>query len=196
MDQYVTGTVIKELREKNGMTQLQLAEKLNVSAKTVSKWETGRGYPDITLLKPIAEALRVSVSELLSGRIVDNLNTSSDMLKSVFYVCPVCGNVLCATGESAVFCHGIQLSKLEEESEDERHGIIVERIEDEYFVRIGHEMTKTHYISFIAALSSDRMQFVKLYPEEDAQARFGINGVRKILFYCNRDGLFGMKIRM
>lgn len=59
MNQYVTGTTIKELREKNKITQVQLAEKLGVSDKTVSKWETGKGYPDITLLEPIADALRV-----------------------------------------------------------------------------------------------------------------------------------------
>ena len=82
MNQYVTGTVIRELREKNNMTQLQLAEKLGVSDKTVSKWETAKGYPDITLLEPIAGALRVSVAELLSGRAIDNLNVSSNMLRS------------------------------------------------------------------------------------------------------------------
>jgi Predicted transcriptional regulators len=60
MNQYVTGTVIKELREKNKMTQLQLAEKLGVSDKSVSKWETSRGLPDITLLEPIADAFSIS----------------------------------------------------------------------------------------------------------------------------------------
>ena len=67
MNQYVTGTTIKELREKNKITQVQLAEKLGVSDKTVSKWETGKGYPDITPLEPIADALRVSVAELITG---------------------------------------------------------------------------------------------------------------------------------
>ena len=56
MNQYVTGAAIKELREKNRMTQLQLAEKLGVSDKAVSKWETAKGYPDITLLEPIASS--------------------------------------------------------------------------------------------------------------------------------------------
>lgn len=55
------------MREKNKITQVQLAEKLGVSDKTVSKWETGKGYPDITLLEPIADALRVSVAELITG---------------------------------------------------------------------------------------------------------------------------------
>ena len=70
MNQYVTGAVIKELREKNNVTQLQLADKLGVSDKTISKWETGKGYPDITLLDPIANALSVSVAELISGNTV------------------------------------------------------------------------------------------------------------------------------
>ena len=55
-------------------------------------------------------------------------------------------------------------------------------------------MTKQHYISFIAALSSDKMQMIKLYPEGNAEARIKINGVKKIFFYCNRDGLFSVNV--
>lgn len=194
MNQYVTGTVIRELREKNNMTQLQLAEKLGVSDKTVSKWETAKGYPDITLLEPIAGALRVSVAELLSGRAIDNLNVSSNMLRSKFYVCPVCGNVIHSMGESVIHCHGILLSPLSAEPSDEKHMIFIERIEDEYYVRIDHSMTKKHYISFIAAVSSDDIQLIKLYPEQGAEARFRIRGVRRICFYCNRDGLFSINV--
>lgn len=64
----------------------------------------------------------------------------------------------------------------------------------EYFVCIDHDMTKKHYISFIAAASSDRMQMVKLYPEGNAEARFKINGVKRIFFYCNKDGLFSINV--
>mgnify|MGYP004500006415 CR=1 FL=1 len=70
MNQYITGTVIKELRNRYDMTQMELGEKLGVSAKTISKWETGKGYPDITLLEPIAEVFSVSVTELISGNII------------------------------------------------------------------------------------------------------------------------------
>ncbi|WP_026518819.1 helix-turn-helix domain-containing protein [Butyrivibrio sp. FCS006] len=190
MNQYVTGTVIKQLREKNKMTQLQLAEKLGVSDKTISKWETAKGYPDITLLEPIAEAFRISVTELISGNTIHNENISANMLRSKFYVCPVCGNVIHSMGEAAIHCHGIQLTPLEAEPADENHMAVIERIEDEYYVRIDHSMTKEHYISFVAAASSDNIQIVKLYPEGCAEARFKILGVRRILFYCNRDGLF------
>ena len=194
MNQYVTGAAIKELREKNKLTQLQLAEKLGVSDKTISKWETGKGYPDITLLEPIADAFKISVPELISGNQVMNANVSANMMKSKFYVCPVCGNVIHSMGETVIHCHGVQLQPEEEEPTDEKHMIFIERVEDEYYVRIDHDMTKTHFISFIAAISPDGCQMVKLYPEGKAEARFKINGVRKIFFYCNRDGLFSMDV--
>ena len=193
MNQYVTGTVIKELREKDKMTQFQLAEKLGVSDKTVSKWETGKGYPDITLLEPIAKVFRISVTELISGSTIHNANVSANMMRSKFYVCPVCGNVIHTMGEAAIHCHGILLTPLEAEPTDERHKIFIERVEDEYYVRIDHSMTKEHYISFVAAASSDDMQMVKLYPEGNAEVRFKIRGVRRIFFYCNRDGLFSIE---
>ena len=192
MNQYVTGTVIRELREKNRMTQLQLAERLGVSDKTVSKWETGKGYPDITLLEPIAKVFRVSVTELISGNTVQNANVSANMMRSKFHVCPVCGNVIHSMGDAAIHCHGILLAPLEAEPTDEQHLILIERVEDEYYVRIDHSMTKEHYISFTAAVSSDKMQMVKLYPEGNAEAHFKIRGVRRIFFYCNRDGLFSI----
>ena len=193
MNQYVTGAVIKELREKNHFTQAELAEKLNVSDKTISKWETGKGYPDITLLEPIANVFGVSVTELISGNAVSNRNVSGNMKRSKFYVCPVCGNVIHSMGEAVIHCHGVLLCPAEAEDIDDNHEMIVERVEDEYFVQIEHEMTKQHYISFIAAISSDRIQMVKLYPEGNAEARFKLNGVKEIFFYCNKDGLFCVK---
>lgn len=194
MNQYVTGAVIKELREKKNMTQAELAEKLCVSDKTVSKWETAKGYPDISLLEPIAKILSVSITELISGNPVSNVNVSANMLRSKFYVCPVCGNVIHSMGESVIHCHGILLSPCQIEETDEQHMIFIERVEDEYYIRIEHEMTKNHYISFVAALSSDKIQMIKLYPEGNAETRVKMNGVKKILFYCNRDGLFGVNV--
>lgn len=194
MNQYVTGAVIKKLREKNNMTQCQLADKLLVSDKTISKWETGKGYPDITLLEPIAEAFSVSITELISGDEIKNTNVSANMLRSLFYVCPVCGNVIHSMGEAAIHCHGVLLKPAQAEQTDENHKIFVERVEDELFVEMEHEMTKKHYISFVAAMSSDRIQIVKLYPEGNASARFSLSGVKRVFFYCNRDGLFTLDL--
>ena len=190
MNQYVTGAVIRELREKNNMTQLELAEKLCVSDKTISKWETAKGYPDISLLDPIAKVFGVSVAELMSGNAINNVNVSANMLRSKFYVCPVCGNSFHCMGEAVIRCHGVQLMPLTAEEVDEAHGISIEVVEDEYFVQIQHDMTKTHYISFIAAMSYDKLQLVKLYPEGNPETRFKISGVKRIYFYCNKDGLY------
>ena len=85
MNPYVTGAVIKELREKHHMTQAELAEILCVSDKTVSKWETAKGYPDISLLEPVAKVFGVSIAELISGNAISNVNVSANMLRSKFY---------------------------------------------------------------------------------------------------------------
>lgn len=190
MNKYVTGAIIKQLREKKKITQHELAEALNVSDKTVSKWETGRGYPDITLIEPIAKTLGISVIELLSGDNIINSNRSFNMLKIKFYVCPICGNIITATGESVISCCGITLPPLEAEVPDEEHNLIKERVEDEYYVSLDHEMTKEHYISFIAAVYFDSVQIVKLYPEGNAEARFKLGKVRMFYYYCNKHGLF------
>ena len=195
MNQYVTGAMIKQLRENKHLTQAELADMLHVSDKTVSKWENGKGYPDIALLDPIARVFGISVAELLSGRIINNVNVSANMMRSYFYVCPVCGNVLHTMGEAAISCHGVALTPAQAEPSDEAHRIRVDVVEDEYFVSIEHAMTKQHYISFMAALSPDRIQMVKLYPEGNAEARFQLRGVKQILFYCNQDGLFCTDVR-
>lgn len=194
MNQYVTGAIIRELREKQRLTQAELAERLYVSDKTVSKWENGKGYPDISLLESIAKVFGVSVTELLAGKAVSNVNVSGNMLRAKLCVCPVCGNVINSMGEAVVSCHGVQLTPAQAEETDERHKIFIEGVEDEYFVRVEHEMTKAHYISFLAAVSPDRIQLVKLYPEGNAEARFKMNGVKRIDFYCNRDGLFSVRV--
>ena len=194
MNQYVTGAVIRKLREKNNMTQAELATRLNVSDKTISKWETAKGYPDISLLEPIAKVFGISITELISGNAVSNVNVSANMLRSRFYVCPVCGNVIHSMGEAVINCHGVLLAPAQAEETDEQHKIFIEKVEDEYYVRIEHDMTKKHYISFVAALSSDKIQMIKLYPEGNPEARFKINGVKKIFFYCNKDGLFSIDV--
>ena len=192
MDNYVTGAVIKRLRENKKMTQEELAQKIFVTSKAVSKWETGKGFPDVGLLESLGKALDVSVIELLSGEDITNLNKSCNMAKGKFYVCPVCGNVIQTTGEAVISCCGITLPPLEAEyaEADSEHSLKIETVEDEYFVTMNHSMTKEHYISFIAAVSDQGVQFVKLYPEENVEARFKINRVRKFYVYCNRHGLF------
>lgn len=194
MNQYVTGSVIRSLREKSGLTQEQLAEKINVSSKAVSKWETGRGFPDISFLDSLARVLGVSIIELLSGNPVCNTNRCANIRSSQFYVCPVCGNVIYSVGRAVISCCGIVLPEQKAEKADDGHAMGIEISEDEYFVSVNHEMTREHHISFIACLRSNGIEIVKMYPEQNAQCRFKISGAMKIFSYCNRDGLFELKI--
>jgi DNA-binding XRE family transcriptional regulator/desulfoferrodoxin (superoxide reductase-like protein) len=194
MNQYVTGAMIKRLREAKKLTQQQLAEIINVSDKAISKWETGRGYPDISLIEPLSLALGVSVIELFSGENVINTNKSSNMLRMKLYVCPICGNVIQSIGEAVVSCCGISLPTLDAEPADDKHPINVEIIEDEYYVTISHEMSKTHYISFISALRDNGYEIKKLYPESNAEARFKISRTESLFYFCNQHGLFKFSV--
>ena len=194
MNTYVTGGAIKSLRESRNLTQAELAEQLGVSSKTVSKWETAKGLPDITLLQPLAAALGVSVIELMNGQPIANHNVSGNMLRSKFYVCPICGNILHTTGAALISCCGITLPPLEAEDADDDHTVTAERVEDEYFVTVDHPMTKSHFISFIAHVNSDRLQMVKLYPEGNAETRLQLRGRGYLYYYCNRHGLFRKKM--
>lgn len=193
MDNYVTGAMIRKLREDKKMTQEELAKSIHVSGKAVSKWETGQGFPDISLIEPLAKALRVSVIELLSGTCIRNGNPSSDIRKSKFYVCPVCGNVMWAAGDAIISCCGLTLPALDAETDDDEHAIQVETVEDEDYVSVRHPMTKDHYLSFLAAVSDQGIQFSKLYPEGNAETRFQKSQVQYWVAYCNHHGLFVKK---
>ena len=173
MDCCVTGAVIRTLRERLGMTQAELAEKICVSDKTVSKWETGRGFP---------------------GQAVMNTNRSSNMMKSRFYVCPVCGNVLFARGDAVVSCCGIQLPVLEGEDPDPAHMLEVQKSEDEILVTAKHSMSKDHFLSFVAYMTTDRCEIRALYPEGSADTRFFYRGSGWLFCWCNRHGLFRQRL--
>ena len=194
MNTYVTGITIRQLRESRHLTQAELAEKIGVSSKTVSKWETAKGLPDISLLQPLAQALGISVIELMNGEHIINKNVSANMLRSKFYVCPVCGNAVHTLGSAVVSCCGITPPPLEAEEADGDHPLTIENVEDEHFITVHHPMTKQHYISFVAFVTSDRIQMVKLYPEGNAQTRLQLRGMGYLYYYCNRHGLMKRKV--
>ena len=194
MNTYVTGNTIRQLRENRGLTQVELAERIGVSSKTISKWETAKGLPDITLLQPLAQALGISVIELMNGQQILNKNISANMLRCRFYVCPICGNIIHSAGDALISCCGVTLPALEAEEADEEHAITVEQVEDEQFITVRHSMSKEHFISFLAYVTSDRIRMLKLYPEGNAEARFQLRGMGYLYHYCNRHGLFRRKI--
>ena len=190
---YVTGKTIKELREKKKLTQRELAEPLQISDKAVSKWETGRGLPDIGIIEDLARVLGVSIAELLTGDCRENENMSGNMKKVHFYVCPVCGNVISSIGRGSFNCCGVLLPEQEPEKMDD-HSLVVETIDNEYLVTMDHAMTKAHYISFIAYVTSNDVEIIKLYPEQEISVRFRKKGHGYLYGYCNRHGMFKILI--
>lgn len=193
MNTYVTGNTIRQLREARKLTQAELAERIGVSSKTISKWETAKGLPDISLLRPLSQTLGISVIELMNGEHVINRNVSANMLRCKLYVCPICGNVMHSTGNVVISCCGVTLPALEAEEADADHAVTIETVEDEHFITIAHPMTKAHFISFVAFVTSDRIQLVKLYPEGNPQTRLQLRGMGYLYYYCNRHGLFKKK---
>lgn len=187
---YVTGRTIRELREKRKLTQKELAEKISVSHKTISKWETGKGLPDMGIVEDLSKALGVSVGELLTGEYRENENLSGNMKKVQFYVCPVCGNIIAAMGSGSYSCCGITLPKQDAEECDDNHFIQIEAVENEYCITLHHPMEKNHYVSFVAYVTSGNVEIAKLYPEQDISVRFKRKGHGFLYVYCNRHGMF------
>lgn len=193
MPGYLTAETIKGLREARGLTQRALADAVGVTDKAVSKWESGRGLPDISLVEPLSAALGVSVAELLTGDVRQNANRAGNLMRARFYVCPVCGNVIHALGEGSFSCCEVHLAPCEVEEPDKAHALQVERIEDEWYVTLDHPMSKEHFVSFIAYVTMDGIALKKLYPEQDAAARFRMGTSGMLYAYCNRHGLFKVR---
>ena len=194
MDPIKTGAVIRSQRQKNGMTQLELAEKLCVSDKTVSKWECGSGVPDISLLPTLARALDVDVKALLYGELQEHGSSSGNLKKLNFYVCPGCGNLLFSTEQTDAVCCGRKLSSLSVQAAAPEERLHAELSDGEWYVTSGHEMGREHYISFIAFLSNDTLILKKLYPEWSLEARFPFYAHGRRFWYCTRQGLKMLKI--
>ena len=190
MDCAKTGNLIRTLRLERGMTQRQLAEALGLCDKTVSKWERGLGCPDVSVLNRLAQLLGVGLEDLLNGQLPALETIGGNMKKTVYYVCPVCGNLLTASAEASVSCCGRRLEPLKAAKPDPDHQLIIEQVENEWFLTSRHPMTKDHTITFAALVTGDRLQLVKLYPEWDLQVRFPRRGHGILLWHCSRHGLF------
>lgn len=190
MDAGQIGKLIFKLRTENRLTQLQLAEKLHISDKTVSKWERGQGCPDISLITQLSEIFHISPDALLSGSMDQNLADTGNLRRIKFYVCPHCGGVLNTTGNAELSCCGRKLFPLIAKSADSLHRPSLEEVEDELFISFSHPMNREHYISFVAAVASDRLLLVKLYPEQNAELRLPRMPRPRLYYYCSEHGLF------
>ncbi|MEL7648452.1 MAG: helix-turn-helix domain-containing protein [Sedimentibacter sp.] len=190
MDCTNVGKLILDLRKENRMTQKQLADAMNISDKTISKWERGLGCPDVSLLSELSQILGVNIEKLLLGDLEPNDADGGNMKKVKFYVCPNCGNTITATGDPEVSCCGRKLVPLIPKAADELHKLTVEEVEDDYYITFTHEMSKTHYLSFVAYVAYDRVSLIKLYPEQSGEVRFPKMYGGNIYFCCNQHGLW------
>ena len=194
MDLTKTGKLISDLRKEKGLTQKDVAERLGVCPKTVSKWETGHGFPDISLVSELSKIFQVDISKLLSGEMPKIKPEVGNVKRTKFYVCEKCGNILQSMGDAEIICCGRTLSALKAKEADEAHRLNIEKTEDDYYITFNHPMAKEHYISFVAYLTSDRVQFVTFYPEGNAETRLNIRGSGFLYIYCNKHGLMKQKI--
>lgn len=193
MDLSKNGKLLCDLRKAKGMTQKQVAEKLGIVPKTVSKWETGHGFPDVSTLSALADILGVSERILLSGDLVQNMEEVGNMKRTKFYVCPYCGSSVQGTGECQILCCGKPLEHLKVKTADIEHTVKVSEIENDFYIEFEHEMTKEHYISFVSYAAFDRVLTVRLYPEQSAAVRFPKMHGGKLYFFCTKHGLLEYK---
>ena len=190
MDLEKTGQLLCRLRKEKGMTQKQVADSLNISAKTVSKWECGGGFPDVSVLRELSGLFGVNSEQILSGSMEKNEEENGNMKRIKFYACPSCGSIMTASGEAEISCCGRKLNALEVKQCDEKHCLNVEKVENDFYITFDHEMTKEHYLNFIAYVGVDRMMLVRLYPEQGGEVRFPQMYGGKLYFGCNKHGLF------
>ena len=134
MDLAKNGLLIRTLRKSKGLTQKDLAERLGVVPKTVSKWETGQGFPDVSIISSLADVFGVSERILLSGSLEQNKIENGNLSRTKFFVCPNCGSVMQGVGESQVLCCGKILQPLKAQPVEENHQITVTEIEDDYYI--------------------------------------------------------------
>ena len=195
MDNTKTGRLICRLRKEHNMTQRQLADIMNISDKTVSKWERGLGSPDLSLLPELSKIFNVDIERLLDGEMAANKMISGNMRKMCFYVCPDCGNIITALADTVISCCGKKLKALQPHKVEDSEKLDVEIIENEYYVTTSHPMERHHYISFIAIVNSDSVHMKKLYPQWDVQARLPFFARGRLIWYCTEHGLFYQEVK-
>lgn len=189
MDNSKTGKLILALRKEKQMTQKELAEQLGVTDKAISKWERGLGCPDVSLLPELSAFFGVNMEELLSGDLAADDPNGGNMKNTRFYVCPICSNISVCTGNASVSCCGRKLEQLTPKKAEMPQCLLVEVIEEDWFITSDHAMTKDEYISFLAFVTGDRLQLIKQYPEWDLQVRIPKRGHGMLIWYSTKDGL-------
>ncbi|NMB21107.1 MAG: helix-turn-helix domain-containing protein [Firmicutes bacterium] len=189
MDCVKIGRLIAKLRKEQNLTQKNIADALGIQSKTVSKWECGLGCPDLSLWPELSTILGVDMKQMMEGEITPNKPDAGNMEKIRFYVCPSCGNVLVSTGSASIFCCGRKLEQTLPLDTPALPKITFEEMDTDYFITVDHPMTKEHYLSFAAYVKGDRINLIRLYPEQSPSFRFPMNTGGRLFLYCIQDGL-------
>lgn len=150
----------------------------------------------LTLLRELSSILKVNIEKILSGDLEPNETNGGNMKTPKFYVCPDCGSILFSTGESEAFCNGRKLPPLKAQPEDSQHEICIEAIENDFYITLQHEMSKQHYITFIAYATYDRVLLIKLYPEQSPSARLPQMHGGELYVCCSKHGLIKKEKRL
>jgi transcriptional regulator with XRE-family HTH domain len=190
MDCSKVGALILSLRKEKNMTQKEVADRMNISDKTISKWERGMGCPDITLLSELSGILDVNVERILMGDLEESDKDGGNMKRIKFYVCKNCGNVISSTSEAEVSCCGRKLAPLVAKPEDEAHMVTLTDSDDEFYITMDHPMEKSHYVSFAAFVGFDKMMLIKFYPEQTLEMRIPKMQRGKLYVCCSQHGLW------
>lgn len=194
MDNAKIGALIRRLRKEKQMTQLQLAMQLHISDKTVSKWERGLGCPDVSLIGQLSGIFEVDIQNLLAGELSTNGVLGGNLKRIKFYVCPNCGNLVYSLTDASVTCCGKKMKPITPVKASEEEKLFVQVVENDFFVSSQHEMTREHYISFVALLTSDTIMLKKQYPEWNLQVRIPVLAHGRLIWYCNQHGLFYQEV--
>lgn len=194
MDNVKIGQLIYRLRKEKQLTQLQLANQMNISDKTISKWERGLGCPELSLLTDLSEIFNVDLEKFLSGELNTNEVLGGNMKNLNFYICPTCGNMLISMAGTSISCCGKKLRAIEPQKANEYEKLSVEIIENDFFITSEHQMTKEHHIAFVALLTGDSIMLRKQYPEWGLQVRIPVFAHGKLLWYCTKHGLFYQEV--
>ncbi len=184
------GQIILALRQEKGLTQKQLGDQLNVSNKTISKWERGLGLPDISIVPELSNLLGVDIYNLLTGDVSASDTVMGNMKNSQFYVCPTCQNISLCTGAAEITCCGKKLTAQALKKAEESNQLSIQDMKTDWFITSSHPMTKENYISFVAFLTGDRIQMMKQYPEWNLNVHIPKSGHGMLIWYSTKQGLF------
>ena len=183
------GALLQTLRTGAGYTQRQVAQALCVTEQAVSKWERGKGCPDLALMPALADFYGVDLRALLAGRLQASAQ-GGNMRDLKFYICPQCGNLAVQLGSAELSCCGRPLAAQQPQPARAEHLPAISQVEDEWYLEFDHPMTKQHHLAFVVQVGYDHYRFTRLYPEQQAALRLPKLARCTLYVGCSEGGVY------